>query len=172
MRTRRVNLNELDCFEVSGVLGDTYHIDIPDGITDTQTMRSAMANIVIYANGTVETTFERYPGQRGERSAGASNIHYTWARPNPGRVSYRVTTEIFSYYCIKDKKNRPLAADDFKLTPGASAVIPPNKNLFIASGSVEVEGRKLVAPAQVLTTKNVNVIASSQVFGAVFERLA
>lgn len=171
MKTKRVSLSELDCFEVSGELGDTYHIDIPDGVSSTQTMRSAIANIVIYFKGTAETTFERYPGERGERSAGASNIHYKWTRPNPGRVSLRITSETFAYYCIKDKKNRPLVADDLKLVAGASAVISSNMNLFIASGSVQVEGKVLNAPAQILTTKDVTVTATSDAFGAVFERL-
>lgn len=171
MKTQRVDLRELDCFEVSGVLGDTYYIDVPDGVVDIQTMRSAIANIVLYSKGSADITFERYPGEVGKRSAGTSTIHHKWPRPNPGRVSFRITTETFAYYCIKDKKNRPLNADDFQLSSGASMAIPPNMNLFIASGVIEIEGQTLAAPAQVLTTKNVTVAASSDVFGAIFERL-
>jgi hypothetical protein len=171
MKTQRVDIRELDCFEVSGALGDTYHIDVPDGVVDIQTMRSAIANVVLYSKGSADITFERYPGEVDKRSAGTSSIHHKWRRPDPGRVSFQITTETFAYYCIKDKKNRPLKADDFQLSSGASATIAPNMNLFIASGVIEVEGQTLKAPAQVLTTSSVTVAASGDVFGAIFERL-
>lgn len=170
MKTQRVDLTELDCFEVSGVLGDTYHIDVPDGVVDINTMRSAIANVLLYSKGSADITFERYPGDVDKRSAGATTIGHKWPRPNPGRVSFRITTETFSYFCIKDKNNRPLAAEEFRLSSGASAMIPPNRNLFVASGSISVDDKTLTAPAQVLTTAEVNVTAMSDAFGAIFER--
>lgn len=171
MKTQRVDLRELDCFEVSGVFGDTYHIDVPDGVVDIQTMRAAIANVVLYSKGSADITFERYPGEVDKRSAGMSSIHHKWPRPNPGRVSFQITTETFAYYCIKDRKNRPLNANDFQLPAGASADIPPNMNLFVASGSIDIEDQRLTAPAQVLTTSSVRVTAVSDAFGAIFERL-
>lgn len=170
MRTQRVDLAELDCFEVSGQRGDTYHIDVPDGVVDIATMRKAIANVLLYFKGEAEITFERYPGEVDKRSVGDSTVNHKWPRPNPGRVSFRVASDNFAYYCVKDKNNRPLMAEDFRLGAGVSKNVPANRNLFLATGSVSVEDQTLVAPAQILTSSDITVTAVDDAFGAIFER--
>jgi hypothetical protein len=170
MKTKRVDLSELDCFEVSGVLDDTYHIDVPEGVTNLETMRKSVANTLIYTKGTAEISFERYPGELDKRCAGMTTVNHKWPRPNPGRVSFRVTTPDFIYYCIKDPNNRPLVADELRLAAGESATIPAGRNVFVAIGSANVNGKKLEAPAQVLTDSEALVSAVEDVIGAVFVR--
>lgn len=170
MKTKRVKVRELDVFEVSGVEGDEYHVDIPSGVEDCVMLRSQVANIVIYSRGEVALTYENYPGEVGRRVAGLTTIKDHWQCPNPGRVTYEVVSPSFMYYCIKDRKNRHLKAEEFRLSKGELVTIPAQKNVFVALGSIQVNDRQLTAPAQVLTEREAEVIATSDVVGAVFER--
>jgi hypothetical protein len=154
MQFENTDLSEVHGVVARGALGDSYSVAIPEGAASHADMRNAVANFIVYLSGSVKVTYERYPGSEQMRSAGQTSFDSDWSHPNPGNVTFTVTTPEFSYLCLRRYGSVRLAPVVTKAKAGDAITIPANTNAVIATGSVVVSGVTVNGLGQVLVGAN------------------
>lgn len=118
-----------------------------------------MTNIVVHLEGEVEISRSATPNivRRIEKAGNTSN-DYVWKVAPRGRMIHRVITDTYRYYCITDRlfrkmKSRTIRFDQRQLNSVGTGML-----VFVAMGSIEVEGKKLDAPGIFSTPEGVKEI--------------
>jgi hypothetical protein len=145
----RLQVPGLQVYEASGVLGDTYFLSL-----GKDTPQAEVANVIVYLEGQVALSRtegslspQHVPDQ--VRGAGDVSVEKLIALIPAGKLRFEVVTPTFRYYCLTDPQRRPLGAFVHRLAPGDEHAFAIGRRLFVAEGSVVVQGVTYEAPLHV-----------------------
>jgi hypothetical protein len=173
MKMTPIAFEEYDCYKVSGVQGESFIWDVPSGVDDLSSALRNVAQFPVYAEGTCDVVLEAEPNVVQHRSAGWAMTMPSFSRPvSGGRTTTTITSPTFSYYCIKDRKNRALSVYELRLSNGETGIIPLGKNVLLAVGKCVVKGVSYSAPTQFLTDADMTVQADGDCLAIVLNRAA
>lgn len=153
MRTTPVNFDGVEGHIVFADEGESFSVVIPDGVSNSEQMRNTVANFVVYLDGEVSLSYERYPQAQQSRRRGQTTFDSTWANPNPGTVTFTVVTPTYSHLCLRRTSGKKLAPVVQSVAAGDSFVIPAASVSVLAFGDMVVAGNALSGIAQVVTSE-------------------
>ena len=135
--------NILQIREYYSELGDVHEFVIARDMK-----REDMSHIVAYIEGSVEVSRSDSPDIiRRVESAGNTSNDYVWDIAPRGKTIHRVISDKYRYYCITDHLFRKMRSKTIRFADTHAETLTPGVLVFIAMGSVEVDGKQLNAPA-------------------------
>lgn len=160
MDYNKLSLSKLIGFEVNARQHDVLRFPIGTNIQQEST-----ANVTVRIEGTVDVYYgkEIEPGKT--LPAGTTSIEGDWDRiAHYDEFRLKVTTPTFRYYCVRDYKNRHLNPAALRGEAGSAIVVPSDKTVFVAIGTVAIGGIEISAPGQFFTSDgatDVQVLANA-----------
>lgn len=160
LKFTRLAVDELVAYEARGVRGDYLDVSIPQ-----DTLVVDMLSLTVLTEG--EITYTRTEGfglhpevvARAGTVSGESELYDTILA---GRLRAEVTSDTFAMYCLATVDRRPIRGQSLRLEAAQTSHVDPGLLLFVASGSITVNGTAIAlqAPALLDVEKSVAGIYS------------
>lgn len=122
--------------------------DVHEFVFTRDTPRAEYTNLVAYIEGAVEISRSDSPDViRRVESAGNTSNEYVWEMAPRGKQVHKVITDTYRYYCIADCWSRKMTSRTLRFPESGNEALTTGVLVFIAMGSVVVNGVRLTAPA-------------------------